>query len=263
MPSFELTVLGSSSALPAAGRHPSAHVLNVHEHFYLIDCGEGTQMQLRKFRMKLVKIEAVFITHLHGDHYFGLPGLLGTLHLLGRTKPLQVFAPAGLKEIIHLQHQHSDTYLQFPLQIHEVDVKKNGIIYEDEKVSVSSFPMKHRIPCAGYRFEEKPWRDRVPRSFGYCSDTKKDSTLSSYIKGVDLLFHEATFMEEHRDKAEKTYHSTARDAAQIALESGVKRLLLGHFSARYPDVNGLLSEAKEIFTEVEAAEEGKTYPVKM
>lgn len=260
-PPFSLTVLGSSSALPAAGRNPSAHILNVHDRYYLIDCGEGTQSRLRKFSIKMQKIEAIFISHLHGDHYYGLPGLLGTLHLLGRTKPLSLYAPAGLKEILTIIHRHSETFLQYPLEFHEINMDENKTLLETEHVRISSFPLKHRIPCAGFLFEEKQWRDRKPRKFAYCSDTKYDEDLCRVTKDVDLLYHEATFMEVHKQKANTTWHSTAAEAGRIAKMAGVKQLLIGHFSARYPIVDELLNEAKMEFPETQAAEEGEIYQV--
>ena len=304
MPPFELTVLGSSSALPATGRNPSAHVLNIHGRFYLIDCGEGTQMQMRRFGQKIQKIEAIFISHLHGDHYFGLPGLLGTLHLLGRTQALEIFAPEGLKEIIDIQHKYAETFLRYPLHVHELNTENASLCYETEKMTVHTIPLNHRIPCCGFLFREKPvpgslnieavekYRiskeyyiaikqgndHRKPdgtiipnaalvhpakpiRSFAYCSDTKADRRIVQHIKGVDLLFHEATFSEEHKDKAEATFHSTASDAAEIAREAAVKRLLIGHFSARYENAERLVQEAKAIFPETGAVEEGSVYPI--
>ncbi|MCC7303425.1 MAG: ribonuclease Z [Bacteroidia bacterium] len=302
MQPFSLTVLGSSSALPAAGRHPSAHVLQVHERFYLIDCGEGTQMQLRRFNFSILKIEAVFITHLHGDHYYGLPGLLGSMHLLGRKKPLNIFAPPGLREIIELQHRFSDTFLHFPLEIHEVTEEVCNV-FSDERISVKTFPLKHRIPCNGYLFEEVPADGTLdvqkaealgvpkeflgalkrgvayvaengkeikkedvvhppppPRKLAYCSDTLRSDEFTKVIQGASLLYHEATFMEVHRDKAKKTWHSTAKDAAEAAAAARVKQLLIGHFSARYYDSAGLLAEARALFPNTLAAEEGRSYP---
>ncbi len=261
MSTFELTVLGSSSALPAGGRNPSAHVLNIQERFYLIDCGEGTQMQMRRYGQKIQKMESIFISHLHGDHYFGLPGLLGTMHLLGRVKPLNIYAPEGLQEILELQHHHSETFLKFPLHFHTLRPGESYVCYETEKIIVSTIPLQHRVPCCGFLFREKTRRDKATRSFAYCSDTKFSKDVIEKVKGVDFLYHEATFTEEHKEKAIATFHSTAREAGLVAKEAAVKFLLIGHFSARYDNTDVLAREAAVEFEACEAAVEGKTYTI--
>ena len=301
---FEVTILGCSSATPTSERHPSAQVLNVQGRLFLIDCGEAAQIQVRKYGIRLQKISHVFISHLHGDHFFGLVGLLGTMHLLGRTNELHIHAPHGLREIIEVQHKYSDTHLRFPLVFHELDTKSETIILDDEKLSVTTLPLVHRVPCCGFLFREKPRPRNInkekleeykiplaymnllksgadytdengkvipnaeltldpppPRSYAYCSDTAYNESLISSVKHVDLLYHEATFTEDMRERAKETLHSTAKDAGTIANKAGVKKLLIGHYSARYNDLLPLLEEAQKTFPGATLAEEGKTYLV--
>ena len=296
---FEVTILGSSSATPTSKRFPSAQVLNVQGRFFLIDCGEAAQIQLRKYGVRIQKIEHIFISHLHGDHIYGLPGLLGTMHLLGRNKELHVHSPEGLQKIIEVIHEYSDTHLRFPLHFHVTDPNKSAILFEDEKITVSAFPLSHRIPCTGFLFREKPalrnvikeklQQYHVPfayinkiragedfrtdegtvvsnteltmppspvRTYAYCSDTSYSESLIEHIHGVDLLYHEATFSKDLSERAKETCHSTAEDAATIAKKAEVKRLLIGHFSARYNDLQPLLDEARAVFPDTLLAEEG-------
>lgn len=300
---FEVTILGSNSALPAHGRHPTAQVLNHHEKLFLLDCGEGTQIQLSAYRIKRSKISEVFISHLHGDHYYGLPGLLTSYHLLKRSEPLHLYCPKGLKDIIDLNFRYSDTRLSYELIVHEIDCSQVQQIYENNHVTVTTIPMKHRIACCGFLFREKE-RERVilpeqlarynvplsgigtlkfgnditvdgvtianreltqdpppPRAYAFCSDTIHSPGLIENVKAVNLLYHEATFMEESAERASLTYHSTARQAATIAKKSGVKKLLIGHFSAKYDNLQLLLEEAKAVFPATEIAVEGQTFKV--
>ena len=297
---FELTILGSSSATPTSTRNPSAQALSLHDRLFLIDCGEATQIQIRRFRIKIQRIERIFISHLHGDHYLGLPGLLGTMHLLGREKDLHIHAPLGLKEIIELNNRHSKTFLRFSIHFHEIDETTDEIIFEDEKITVSLLKMDHRIPCYGFLFREKPYPRNIlkekadlykipfnefaflkkgndyinadgtvipnhelttapppPRTFAYCSDTAFTKNYLDKIHGADLLYHEATFSEEQADRAVETYHCTARQAGTIAFEAGVKKLVIGHYSARYRTLDHLLSEAKDVFENTILAQEGE------
>lgn len=301
---FELTVLGSGSATPSLIRNPSAQLLNAAGHYFLIDCGEGTQIQLRKNSLKLQRIECILISHLHGDHYFGLMGLLQTMHLLGRQAKVTLICPPELKEIIDLQNKHSQTGLTFPLEYIFTDVEGEKKVYEDKNVEIFSFPLNHRINCTGFVFREKLGMRKIvkeklqkhkisvaeihnlrlgmdvmdmdgklvkneeitlappaPRSFAYCSDTIHDENIIPYIKGVDFLYHEATFLEAEADRAKKTFHTTARQAASIASMAGAKQLLIGHFSARYGDTAPFLTESTEIFANTLIAEEGKTYKI--
>lgn len=258
---FSLTVLGSNAAIPANNRNLSAHVLNAHERLFLIDCGEGTQFQLRKYRISLQRISVILISHLHGDHFFGLVGLLNSMHLLGRKNDLHLFGPPGLLEIINLQMELSMTKLCYPMIFHELHPDRHELVLELERIEVHSFPLRHSIPSCGFVFRETrpPRRIPVPRSFAYCSDTGYSEAIVPCIKNVGLLYHEATFMHDRAAAAAEKLHSTALEAATIAAKAEVGKLLLGHFSARYEDLDPLVAEARSVFAESYAAEEGKTY----
>ena len=299
---FELTILGSSSATPTSSRNPSAQYLNFNERHFLIDCGEGTQSRLRANKIKMNKIKHILISHLHGDHYFGLIGLLSSLHLLDTTHDIHLYCTPELKEIIDLQLKHSDTWLKFQLVYHFYNPKVSELIFEDEKVSIHTLPLKHRVPCSGFIFREKE-RPRTikkelidaykltpydilsikngtnfidesgkeihhtvftnpapePRSYAYCSDTIFDPSLVPLITGVDILYHESTFLEDKSNRAAETYHSTAKQAAEIAKLAGAKKLLLGHFSARYKNLDAFKTEAREVFENSHLATEGLTF----
>jgi ribonuclease Z len=301
---MKLTVLGSSSALPTSQRYPSAHVLNAHERLFLIDCGEGTQMQLRKCRIRFGKINNIFISHLHGDHIFGLYGLLSTFNLMGRENPLNLYSPENYlpKLLSHLK----DFDIRLNFEIHFVPLKGKDPfkIYEDKYITVTSFPLKHRIEAYGFLFREKPADRNIikdcivkysiptsripaikkgedfitnegfvikneeitvspiePLSYAYCSDTMYFSRLSTYIKGVDLLYHEATFDASMSDLAKTVKHSTTLDAARTALKAGAGTLMIGHFSARYKKISGLVDEARTIFPDTIPAIDGTTYDI--
>lgn len=297
---FELTILGAGAALPARGRHPSAQLLMMGGKGFLIDCGEGTQERLRYGKHNLQRIERIFISHMHGDHYLGLMGLISTMHLLGRTKPLYVHGPEELEGIVHLQLKASRTYLRYDLHFLLAPDENGVVLYEDHNRRVTSLSLKHRIPCTGFKFEElnrlrKLKKDMVHliphfkrkevqqgadliledgkrisnedltegephvRSYAYCSDTAYVEELVPYLKGVDLLYHEATFTEALTARATETHHSTAMQAALVAKQAGVRMLLLGHFSSRYKHLDQLLDEAVEVFPNAELAEEATTY----
>ncbi|MBK6483578.1 MAG: ribonuclease Z [Chitinophagaceae bacterium] len=300
---FEVTILGSNSALPAHGRHPTAQVLNHHDKLFLLDCGEGTQIQLSAYRIKRSKINEVFISHLHGDHYYGLLGLLTSYHLLKRMEPLHLYCPKGLKDIIDLNFRYSDTRLAYELIVHEIDCSQSQQIYENSYLTVTTIPMKHRIACCGFLFREKE-RDRVilpeklrqyevphtsigelkygkdilvngvtipnaeltqdpplPRAYAFCSDTIHSLDFVEQVKEVNLLYHEATFMEESAERATLTFHSTTKQAATVAKKAKAKKLLIGHFSAKYDNLQLLLDETKTLFPATEIAVEGQTYKV--
>lgn len=270
--------------------------------FYLVDCGEGTQLQLKRFRIRAQRINNIFISHLHGDHYLGLMGLLSTMHLLGRKKPLNLYGPKGLSEIITLQLKFSETVFNYDINFHTVNTEVHQLVHEDDFIKVYSIPLNHRIPCSGYLFEEKPKKRRIIKSklpadfsvrnivrlkngediydeegallfknedytyppkksykYAFCSDTKYDESIVPHIKGVDMLYHESTFLEEHVDRAANTYHSTAKEAATIAKKAGAGRLLLGHFSIRYKELEPLEEEAKTVFENAQLAIEGEEY----
>ena len=304
MPPFEVTILGCSSATPTSSRHPTAQVLNLHELFFLIDCGEATQIQLRRFKIKIQRIDHIFISHLHGDHYLGLPGLLGTMHLLGRDKELHIYSPHGLEDIINVSHYHSNTHLNYKIVFHTIKETIPEFIFENNILSVETIPMNHRIPCYGFLFREKqglkpilkekieeynipvqeipkikegkdfitPSGKRIPnaelttepplpRTYAYCSDTLYNESYIQQIKNLDLLYHEATFASDKAERAKETHHCTAKEAGTIALKANVKKLIIGHFSARYHDLFPLLSEAQEVFSNTVLAEEGETHSV--
>ena len=301
---FEVTILGTSSALPTSTRYPSAHVLNVHERFFLIDCGEGTQMRLREMRIRLGKIHDIFISHTHGDHVFGLYGLLSTLNLIGRKSPMNIYAPEGFGGILLSHLSDFDINLQFDIRFVSLRGNDPAAIYENDFLTVTAFPLKHRVPTFGFLFREKPLPRNikkesiakymiplaaiqsikagndflnkggeiianselttdppVPRSYAYCSDTAWFSRLPSFVKGVDTLYHEATFGSDKTNLAHQTGHSTSVEAANVAVEAGAGRLILGHFSARYKSVDQLVEEARQIFPETVAAVDGETYTV--
>ncbi len=298
--SFELLVLGTSSASPTSTRNPSSQLLNIAERYFLIDCGEATQIQLRKYKAKFQAIDHIFISHLHGDHFFGLPGLLSSMHLLGRKQSLCIYCPPELPQLMAHINSVSETTLNFTINWILTDSTPNKLIFEDEKVQVFSFPLKHRIFCTGFLFKEKPLPRKIdkyqldkyqvstayigllragmdvtnnkgelipnkhvtldpelPRTFAYCSDTKYDESIVEIIKNVDLLYHESTFLEEHKERAKKTFHSTASEAALMAKKAGVKQLLIGHFSARYSQLDEFLKQASPHFEETMLAIEGK------
>lgn len=301
---FELRILGSSSATPSANRHHTAQVLTIGNQHHLIDCGEGTQMQLMLYKIKHQRISNIYISHLHGDHYFGLAGLISTMHLQGRQAPLHLFGPPGLSEILSLQLKYSGTNLVYPLIFHELDTTCHKKIYEDKQLTVHTIPMEHRIPCCGFLFREKQKprpliKDKLPdfltppqlvrlkwgedildeagnmllrnqdvtmepkrsRSYAYCADSRYKPDLLPYLKQVDLLYHEATFTDDLRERAEYTFHSTASQAAALARAAHVRQLLIGHFSVRYKDLTPLLDEAKEIFPHTHLATEGTIFLV--
>jgi len=302
--SFKITILGSSGALPAYGRFPSSQLVEIQNRHFLVDCGEGAQMQLMKFQANLHRINHIFVSHLHGDHYLGLIGLLSSMHLLGRKDELHIYGPPPLRELIDQHLLHSQTVLRYPLHFHPTQDQQRAVLLETEHLQVTSFPLDHRIPCTGFRFDEKPrlpsidrakaeaagvpvayfgrikqgqdytapdhtvhrWQDLTsppapPRSYAYCSDTIRTDLYLPYIQQVGLLYHEATFLHEMLDRAEETYHTTALQAGQIAAEAGARKLLIGHYSARYKDLKPLLEESRTAFSETELALEGNWYIV--
>ncbi|HAF29344.1 MAG TPA: ribonuclease Z [Bacteroidales bacterium] len=303
---FELTILGSSSAVPTSKRNLTAHVLNVHERFFLIDCGEGTQMQIRKNKIRLGKINNIFISHLHGDHIFGLFGLISTFNLLNRDTDLHIYSHPELENILNRHIEYFEKTLSFKIVYHHLKPKLNEVIYEDDKIVVETIPLKHRVPACGFKFTEKPHLrnlrknvvqfHKIPisqiqgiregndfvnedneiisnekltlppykiRSYAYCTDTAFTEKIVPLISGVDLLFHEATYAKNLKRQAKLTSHSTSEDAAKIASMAKVKKLILGHFSARYKDVSSLVNEAREIFPNTFAAEDGEKYQIEL
>jgi len=296
--SFELHILGSGAALPTSKRQASAQYVNCNERHILIDCAEGTQQQLRNYGLKLQKIQFILISHLHGDHFFGLPGLLSTMHLLGRNKKLSIYGPPGLEALIKAMLAAGGHPLQFDLTFHTIQPGEAQLIFEDRLIEIYAFALKHRLPTLGYRINEKPkllnldkeaisaaglliedmpklksgisierngkkynYKDyTLPAqpvySYAYCSDTKPSPSYLEAIKDVDLLYHEATFNQQHLERAKSTFHSTAQQAAQQAVLANCKYLLLGHFSSRYDDAQQHLLEARMVHPNVGAAEDG-------
>lgn len=302
MEPFKIHILGCGSALPTLHHYASAQIVELRGKQFMIDCGEGTQMQLRRSRIRFTKLSAVFITHLHGDHCFGLIGMISTFGLLGRTAKLDVYAPAALEPMLQAQMQLFCHSFDFEVAFHAVDTSKQQVVYEDRSLTVESIPLDHRIPCCGYLFKEKPTlphikRDMIdfyqiptsqinnikagadwmtadgevvansrlveaaeaPRSYAYCSDTRYIPTLHERIKGVTALYHESTYGEDNLQRAEKYFHSTARQAAMVARDAQAGQLLLGHFSSRYEDENVLLQEAKAVFENTYLCDEQKVF----
>jgi len=302
--SGKLTILGSSGALPAYGRFPTSQYLNIQSNHVLIDCGEGAQMQLMKYQIPIHKIDHIFISHLHGDHYLGLIGLLFSMHLQRRVNDLHLYSQKGLDEIILLQLKHSQSALNYNILFHSFDATQEQLIHEDSIMTVHTIPLNHKLACAGFLFQEKPKPRKInkeklkegmllqhiallktgvdiydeqgnllylneeytlppqrPHSYAFCSDTAWNEKMIEQIRGVDLLYHEATFMEEEKDKAWETKHSTAGEAATIAKQCEAQKLLIGHFSARYHELEPLLLEARAIFTNTDLAIEGNTFEI--
>lgn len=262
---FSLTILGSSSAVPTASRNTTAHVLNVHERFFLIDCGEGTQIQFRKFRIRFGRVHQIFISHLHSDHILGLFGYLATQTIIGRKKEIEIFGPPDLEKFVRNHFSLFPESLLLPLKFHSLDQSGVFKIFEDKAVEVTSFPVKHRVPTWGFLFREKlNGRNNllnVPRTFAYCTDTLFEPSLATVFAGCDLLYHEATYAHKELSRAVSTFHSTAKQAAELALIAGVKKLVIGHFSARYKDTTILLEEARDIFPETVEAIDGLTIEI--
>ena len=302
---FKVTILGNSAAMPTVDNHHSAQILNVSEQFYLIDCGEGTQNRLMKLGINPLKINAIFISHLHGDHVYGIFPLIATMGMMGRRSKLKVFAPRPFDDIMEQHKRFFDLGTGFDVEYCEVRTRDHALIFENKVMEVYSLPLRHNIPCSGFLFKEKApainiRKDIVerlglsiaqivslkrgedivtddgdliksdivtylpyqPRSYAYCSDTQYSAKLAGLIQNVDLLFHESTFMNIDKSLAKRTGHSTSVQAAKIALSSGAKRLLLGHFSARYRDKSLLVDEAKAIFPNSFEAKEGATFEIK-
>ena len=301
---MKLTILGSSSALPTSERFPSAHALDVHERIYLIDCGEGTQLQLRRNRIRFSKINHIFISHLHGDHVFGIYGLLSTMNLMGRKTPLNIFAPGNYDAILSSHLRDFDLDLGFEIQYTSLKGKDPEVILDNKHLTVTSFPLVHRIPSFGFLFREKPKERNIikeciekynipissiqaikkgedfetsdgkiikndiltlppapPVSYAYCSDTKYFSKLASFVKGVTVIYHEATFSSENQKLAKTTFHSTTLDAAVTAKNAETQSLIIGHFSSRYKNINPLVDEARTIFPRTFPAIDGKSYEI--
>ena len=299
---FEVTILGSSSATPIYNRNPTSQALNINERVYLVDCGEGTQQQMLRFDVKPSKIDHIFISHLHGDHYLGLIGLLSSMHLNGRKKDMELFGPPDLLKILTVHFESSWTNLNYKINFHPLQTNNPEIILDNADLTVETIILNHRIPCTGFVFRQKKpllkldadqlehynigrnqyfnlkqgadfvteagevvanelitIKPEAPKSYAYCSDTLAGESYLLQIQGVSLLYHEATFTHDLLARAKETHHTTALQAGEIAQKAQVKKLLIGHFSARYKTLEPLLEEARSVFENTELAIEGKTF----
>ncbi|HMC00667.1 MAG TPA: ribonuclease Z [Flavobacteriaceae bacterium] len=299
---MKLTILGCYSATPRTNTNPTSQVLEINNHLFLIDCGEGTQVELRRNKVKFSRIKHIFISHLHGDHYFGLVGLISTFRLLTREADLHIYGPKGLKEVITLQMKLADSWTNYKLIFHELNSKESERIFEDDKVQVYTIPLKHRVYTNGFLFKEKEGDRKLdieaveeakinmayyrklkqgfdvknedgkliknktvtlaptkPKSYAFCSDTAYNEEIVPIIKNVDVLYHESTFLEKHLKYADPTKHCTAKQAAKIAKQANVGKLILGHYSTRYDNIEHFKTEAEEVFNHVELAKDGKTF----
>lgn len=304
MNSFSVTILGSSSALPTSYRYPTSQVVRLNEQLFLVDCGEGTQIQLRKYGFKMGRINHIFISHLHGDHIYGLPGLISSLVLYGKKGELHIHAHSELQQMMEGMMKFMNEITDLTVKYHPLNFKRSSVVFEDKRIRVSSFPLKHRISCCGFLFQELPselhldkfalekyevpisQRSNIkngadlilldgtvilneqltipanpPRSYAFCTDTVFLPKIIPSIQGVDLLYHEATFGGDQMELAKKTFHSTSEQAAEMARSAGAKKLVIGHFSSRYKSVEGLVVEARTIFPETYAANDGDVYEV--
>lgn len=300
--SFDVTILGTGSAIPTVKRGTTSHFVNCQQRHILIDCGEGTQLQMRKFKLKFQQIDIILISHLHGDHVFGLPGLLSTMQLLGREHKLIIYGPVGIKRLIKVQLEEVGSSKIFPLEIKEIEENTSSLVFEDKCIEISTFPLKHRIHTQGYKIEEKIGKRRLikeefdktglsvayinkllrgedvvdnegrslkyekvtlppkpAKSYAFCSDTAFHLPVLESIENVDVLYHEATFLDQENDRATATFHSTAKQAATIALKANAKRLILGHFSARYKTAENHKTEAQTIFENTFVPKDGEKF----
>mgnify|MGYP004535060945 CR=1 FL=1 len=304
MEQFKIHILGCGSALPTLRHYASSQVIEVRNKLFMVDCGEGTQIQLRRSRIRFTKLSAVFISHLHGDHCFGLIGMISTFGMLGRTATLKVYGPKELGPMLDSMMSLFCQGLEFKVEFHAVDTTRQAVVYEDKSVTVETVPLQHRIACCGYLFREKPTlphirRDMIdcyeiplsqiqnikngadwtapdgeivpnsrltvpadpPRSYAYCSDTRYMPRLYERVEGVSTLYHESTYHSRDVARAKLYYHSTAEQAAMVARDAHVGKLLLGHYSARYDDESELLDEARSVFPESYLSDEGKVFDV--
>lgn len=260
----QLTILGSGSAMPTFSTNPSGQILEMCEKCFLIDVGEGVQNTIRQMGLHTSRLYTIFISHLHGDHCFGLMGLLSTLGMMGRTQDMHIFAHKDLEKLIQPWLQYFCKDLPYAVIFHAINPRRHEVIWEDRTLTVSTVPLRHTVPCCGFLFEEKRRRrheetGEQPFRYAYLSDTGYKPAVVPYIQGVDVLYHEATYTEEKKDSAERFQHSTALQAAKIAQKAGAKKLILGHFSARYTSHEAFLTEAQTVFPNVLLAEDKKVF----
>jgi ribonuclease Z len=298
-----VTILGNNSAIPAYDRHPTAQALYWNDQIFLIDCGEGTQMQLTRYKIRRSRINHIFISHLHGDHYFGLIGLITSMGLLGRDQPLHIYAPSPLESIVELQLAAAATKIPYELHFHSI--QGAGILLDDKQITVSCFEVRHRIACWGFLFKEKKaprsllkeeaiaagipqnfynrlkWGEdytsktgeiisnesvttsgTAPLTYAYCADTLYEPAICAHLQQVSLLYHESTFLHDESERAAARFHSTSKQAGMIAAEANAQRLIIGHFSSKYEELDCFLDEAKTVFENTELAMEGVTFLIK-
>lgn len=301
---MKLTILGCYSATPRKFNNPTAQLLEIKGRLFLIDCGEGTQVALRKSKSKFARVKHIFISHLHGDHFYGLIGLISTFHLLGRDATLTIYGPTGIRQVIELQLKFSGTKLNFPLEFIELESRESIKIYEDEKLTVSTIPLDHRVYTNGFLFQEKEGERKLnvvaaeeynidksyyrklklgydvinnkgklienhlvtfppepPKSYAFCSDTKYSPKIIPLIKNVSVLYHESTFLETHKEYCDITKHSTAKQAATIAKNAKVGKLILGHYSTRYESIELFKEEAQKVFKNTDIADDYKVFEI--
>lgn len=263
---FTLSILGTASAMPISDRNPSAQVLSVHGRLFLIDCAEGTQQQIRRMHLSFLKIEAIFLSHIHGDHCFGIFGLLSTMAMYGRTQELHIYAPAAFAGMLKCFRTYFSDGVNFEIVHHVLSGKGLSEIHLSKAVRVCSFPLDHKIECYGFRFDEVlsargKASGHTPASYAYCSDTRPFEELPGFVKGVSLLYHEATYPLDMEDKAAARFHSTTADAARCALQASAGRLLVGHYSSRVTDFDALLAECRSIFPATDLAQDLMTVEI--
>lgn len=301
---FEVSILGIGSATPTYQRNSTSQIININEKILMVDCGEGAQQQMLRFGIKSNKIDSIFISHLHGDHFFGLVGLLSSMNLNGRVKSLNLYCPSALKEILDLQFLHSGSVLKYEINYHFTQNLTPQKIVDNIDFKVETIILNHRIPCTGFLFTTKKKLRKIikqkveelniskeyidlikkgidytdstgkihsaqalttdadePRSYAYCSDTLYSLAYLESIKNVNTLYHETTFLDDMSQRAKETFHTTALQAGQVAKNANVETLIIGHFSARYKDINPLLLEAQSVFSNTHLAIEGKTFVV--
>jgi len=304
MEPFRIHILGCGSALPTTRHHPSMQIVECRGKLFMVDCGEGAQLEMRRHGLSFAKVGHIFISHVHGDHCFGLIGMISTFGLLGRTARLHVYGPQELEPMLKSQMTFFCRDLGYEVEFHAVDTTQQAVVYEDRSLTVETIPLEHRLPCAGYLFREKPLLPHIrpekiacydiptsqimnikagqdftlpdgtvipheqlvtpadpPRSYAYCSDTRYAPHLASQLHGVSTLYHESTYAADNLAMAEKYYHSTAAQAASIARDAQVGKLILGHFSSRYNDEQILLKEAQELFPNSVLANEKTIFEV--
>lgn len=257
---FSLKILGTASAMPISDRNPSAQVLSVHGRLFLIDCGEGVQQQFRRMHLSFLKIEAIFLSHIHGDHVFGLFGLLSTMAMYGRTQELHVYASQSFAGILKFFLNYFGEGVNYSIIHHPLNMKSPETVHVSKCVKVSAFPLRHKIECFGFRFDEirsERQLEKAPAvSYAYCSDTAPFDELPGWVRGVDILYHEATYQKDMKDKAVLRYHSTTEDAAGCAAAAGAGRLLVGHYSSRISDFDAYIRECRELFPDTDAVNDG-------